>query len=234
MEMSRPAGRKSPGAAIAAARLILGALLLALAVRTLVAEPFAIPSRSMQPTLESGDLIVVNKMAYGWSAASLPRLFATSNASGMRLADSPARHGDVVVFTSPQGKDYVKRVIGRSGDRVALAGGTVVLNGLPIACKPEGAGLCRETLPGGRTQLVKGGNGGPLADMAEIIVPEGQYFVLGDNRSASADSRLSVADGGVGLVSHARLLGRVERIVFSADGDARPGLRWSRIGQPVD
>ncbi len=215
---------------MAAARVILGALFLALAVRTLVVEPFAIPSRSMAPTLEAGDLILVNKMAYGWNAASLPRMFATSNAGGARFADRPAQHGDVVVFTGAAGKDYVKRVIGRSGDRVSLQGGMLVLNGLPIACKPVENGLCRETLPGGKTQLVRAGSTGPLADMAEIIVPAGQYFVLGDNRAASADSRLSVAQGGVGLVPHTHLLGRVERIVFSTG----QGIGWSRIGQGMD
>lgn len=215
---------------LSAAGLIFAALFGALAVRTILVEPFAIPSRSMAPTLEGRDVIVVNKMAYGWSAASLPRSFAVQSGGGDRRAGRAPRHGDVVVFRGAGGKDYVKRVMARGGDRVALTGGTLVLNGRPIPCKPAGNSLCNEMLPGGKTLLVRTGNGGPLADMAEIIVPQGHYFVLGDNRAASADSRLSVADGGVGLVPHALLLGKVERILFSAND----GIVWPRIGLGIE
>lgn len=223
-----PSGKRGPMPS--AGWLIAGTLLVALAVRTIIVEPFAIPSRSMAPMLESGDLIIVNKMAYGWSAASLPRIFPISVDGRDRLAGRAPRHGDVVVFTGAYGRDYVKRVIGRDGDRVALLDGTLMLNGRPIPCEPAGGDHCLETLPGGKAQLIRTDTSGPLADMAEIIVPQGHYFVLGDNRAASADSRLSVADGGVGLVPHALLLGRAERIVFSA----RNSIRWARIGLGID
>jgi len=221
-------GRRSQ--LLRAAGLILAAFFGALAVRTVLVEPFAIPSRSMAPTLEAGDVIIVNKMAYGWSTASLPGSIAEQPANGDRLAGRAPRYGDVVVFRGAGSKDYVKRVMANGGDRVALTGGTLVLNGRPIPCKPAGNSLCNEMLPGGKTLLVRTGNGGPLADMAEIIVPQGHYFVLGDNRAASADSRLSVADGGVGLVPHALLLGKVERILFSAND----GIVWPRIGLGIE
>jgi signal peptidase I len=227
----RIAGRDGrPDRWLPTAGLILASLFLALAVRTLVIEPFAIPSRSMAPTLEAGDLIIVNKMAYGWSAASLPRAFGTPDRNAHRMAGRAPGYGDVVVFTGAGGKDYVKRVVGRGGDSVAIVGGTLILNGLPIPCIGDGSGLCRETLPDGKTPRIRADGSGPLAEMPEIIVPEGHYFVMGDNRGASADSRLAVADGGVGMVPHGLLLGKVERIAFST-GD---GIRWPRIGLGVE
>ena len=180
-----------------AAPLVLGALVLALAVRTFLIEPFTIPSRSMAPALESGDVILVNKL-------------------GLSLSGQ-AQRGDILVFKGPLGRVYVKRVMAVGGDRVALSGGTLILNGLPLPCLADGPALCQERLPGGRTVRVGLAGPGPLADFAEIPVPEGQYFMLGDNRSTSADSRMPVAQGGLGLVPHDQVIGRVDHVVFVKD-----------------
>jgi signal peptidase I len=214
-----------------AVRLVALALVLALALRTFVVQPFAIPSGSMAPGLEAGDFIFVNKTAYGWSAASFPFPGAmTDGEPAGRLAARPVMAGDVIVFAGPDGQDYVKRVIARGGDRVGLVGGRVVLNGRALPCAPVAPALCRETLPSGDSHLVRGDGSGPRATWPEILVPQGHFFVLGDNRDASADSRVPRGAGGVGLVAEGEVLGRAERIFFSA----RDGVRWARIGQPID
>jgi signal peptidase I len=215
---------------VPAARLLLGALLLALLVRSLLVEPFAISSGSMSPGLEPGDFIFVDKSAYGWGRASLPLAPQLPGDRGTRLLAREAGYGDVVVFAIPGEQDFVKRVIARGGDRVALSAGRVILNGTPLPCVPLGGGLCRETVPGGKSHLVRETGDGALATFAEIRVPPGHYFVLGDNRDASADSRVPRSQGGVGLVSDAELLGQARRIFFSAG----PGPRWERIGARID
>jgi signal peptidase I len=230
----RPAdGGPSPASSLGSAvKLIAVALVLALALRTFVVQPFAIPSGSMAPELEPGDVIFVNKMAYGWSAASFPFAGASPADGGGegRVAARPVRPGDVIVFAGPEGRDYVKRVIARGGDRIGLVRGTVFLNGRPLPCAPLGDGLCREMLPSGSSHVIRSSAAGPLADWPEITVAPGYFFVMGDNRDASADSRVPRGAGGVGLVAEDELLGRAERIFFSA----HDGIRWSRIGRPVD
>lgn len=215
------------------ARLVAAALIISLALRTFVVQPFAIPSGSMSPLLESGDFVFVDKAAYGWTLASLPLAGALSTDEGgapRRLFGRPVTAGDVIVFVSPGGQDYVKRMVASEGDRVAMREGRVVLNGRAIPCPAEGNGTCRETLPNGASHLVRSDGSGPLSDMAEITIPPGHYFVLGDNRDDSADSRLSRAHGGVGLVPDSSVIGRASHIFYST-GD---GLRWSRIGQGSD
>ncbi len=216
---------------VPAAKTVLGGLLIAVLLRTFVLEPFAIPSGSMSPGLEAGDFIFVDKMAYGWSRAALP--FSDTLPAGeepRRLLPRPVGTGDVIVFAGPGGQDYVKRVIGRSGDRVALSGGRLLLNGKPVPCTPLGQSLCREVLPNGSSHVVRENGSSTLSDFPETTVPSGHYFVLGDNRDASADSRVARADGGVGLVSDAEILGRAQRIFFSARG----GVHWQRIGQRIE
>lgn len=216
-----------------AVKLIAVALVLALALRTFVVQPFAIPSGSMSPLLKSGDFVFVDKAAYGWTLASLPLAGALSTDEGgapRRLFGRPVAAGDVIVFVSPGGQDYVKRMVASEGDRVEMRDGAIVLNGRAIPCRPQGNGTCRETLPNGASHVVRSDGSGPLSNMAEIVIPPGHYFVLGDNRDDSADSRLSRANGGVGLVPDSSVIGRASRIFFST-GD---GLRWSRIGQGSD
>lgn len=219
-------------------RLVAVALALALVVRVLIAQPFAIASGSMAPTLEPGDFVLVDKRAYGWSLASLPLaaplMRPDGNVAG-RVGTRPVEPGDVIAFVGPDGRDYVKRVIGLGGDRVSLVRGVLHLNGRAFPCRPHAGGLCREALPNGQGQLIRSDGSGPRADFAELVVPEDHYFVLGDNRDASADSRVPRADGGVGLVPDAQVIGRAAWIFLSIDGNAASdGVRWSRVGRRID
>lgn len=236
-EADRLAHRQS-GARIAAhlgstVRLLAAAFLVALAIRTFLVQPFAIPSGSMSPLLQSGDFVLVDKAAYGWTLASLPLAqppLSDAGTDGLRIAGHPVRRGDVIVFASPDGQDYVKRMVARGGERVAMRKGRLVLNGQEIGCVPVGGGLCRETFPEGTTHLVHDDRGSPLSDMAETTVPAGHYFVLGDNRAHSADSRLPRTGGGVGMVPQDLVIGQAARIFFSANH----GVHWERIGQSID
>lgn len=233
-------------------KLVLAAVLIALFVRVFLVQPFSIPSRSMAPLLEAGDFVAVDKTAYGWSRAALPFQPDKSLLPGEpflgidipivedflaaipeRFAPARPAAGDVVVFMGPEATtgarvDYVKRIIARGGDRIGMERGRAILNGRVLPCEPVGDGLCRETLPDGASHVVHETGRGRLADFAEVRVPDGHYFMLGDNRDDSADSRLSPAQGGVGLVPDAMIVGRARHIFFSLGSD---GVRWHRIGQ---
>ncbi|WP_199554029.1 signal peptidase I [Sandaracinobacteroides hominis] len=227
------AGERLAAVLVPAIKLIGAALLIALALRSFVVQPFAIPSGSMSPELKAGDFVLVDKAAYGWNLASLPlvRPVTVENPdSTRRVLGKQVNAGDVVVFVAPDGRDYVKRVVASGGDRVSLHDGQLILNGRRVDCVPAENGLCREILPNGQSHLIRTGPGGPLSEYAEVVVPAGHYFVLGDNRNASADSRLSRADGGVGMVADGQIFGKASRIFFSAQDK----VRWRRIGQSID
>lgn len=214
-------------------RMVAAALLMALVIRVAVAQPFAISSGSMAPTLQQGDFVLVDKQAYGWSLAALPLSAPLTRPQGTatgRIAARPVEPGDVIAFVGPDGRDYVKRVIGRGGDLLELRAGVLHLNGTVISCRPLPKGLCRETLPGGGSHVIRSDGTGANSSFGPLQVPDGHYFVLGDNRDASADSRMSRSDGGVGLVPDGQVMGRASRIFLSV-GD---GIRWDRIGNRID
>lgn len=246
---------------------IIKLLLAVLAFRVFVFSPFSIPSESMLPRLMNGDYLLAAKWPYGYSRHSLP--FDLALPGGRLLARTPER-GDIVIFKHPvDGRDYIKRVIGLPGDRVAVIGGAVVLNGamaararsgdvrLPLSpntgcawggraeTAADGTGeTCRyaayrETLPGGRAHTVLDFGTTPADSFAEIVVPPGRLFVMGDNRDNSLDSRFPASAGeGVGLIAQDRLVGRAAVIVWSTDGSADwlapwtwfSAARWDRIG----
>ncbi|QMW23631.1 signal peptidase I [Sandaracinobacteroides saxicola] len=209
-------------------RLLVAAALVALGIRIVLVEPFNIPSASMEPGLLVGDFLFVDKTAYGWSGAALP--FRLPLGAGRLFGRTPAR-GDVVVFKLQNGirADYVKRLIALPGDRVAVRDGRIILNGAAIPCAPATGGRCHESLNGHR-YLIADATTGPLANRAEITVPAGRLFLMGDNRANSADSRVPRTDGGVGLVPMDAVVGRPARIFFST---GEGGIRWPRIGQAI-
>jgi signal peptidase I len=214
--------------------VIIQALLLALVIRTLLFQPFSIPSGSMRPTLLEGDYLFVTKWAYGYSRYSLP--FSPDLFSGRIWGSSPKR-GDVVVFKFPPDPslDYIKRVIGLPGDRVQMKHDELYINGVVVPRKKIGqidnpditevdrpVDVYRETLPNGVSydtlDLTPNGLGD---DTREFVVPPGHYFMMGDNRDNSSDSRFSV-----GYVPAENLVGRANIIFFSIAGGASPLEIW--------
>ena len=208
------------------------ALVLALVLRTVAIQPFTIPSGSMMPTLLVGDYIIVNKFAYGYSKYSLP--FVNPDWFKGRLFGSTPQRGDVIVFRLPPQPqiDYIKRVIGLPGDRVMMKEGVLYINGTAVPKIPDGAftsddsrepgenvPVFRETLDDGVTydtlDLYPNSEGD---NTREFIVPPDHYFMMGDNRDNSADSRFEV-----GYVPEENLVGRASFIMFSL-GNATPFL----------
>jgi signal peptidase I len=210
---------------------LAGIVLIVLAAKTAIAEPFYVPSGSMEPTLLIGDEFLATKFPYGYSTASLPAFIDIPGSR--RVLGSLPRRGDVVVFRWPgdQSQVWVKRVIGLPGDRIVMRDGQVWINGQAAALKPDGTGMQEaddgsrvdarrfiETLPGDRQhRIFKLVANEPLDNMPEVTVPPGHLFVMGDNRDNSADSRVPVGAGGVGMLPVANLVGRVEAIVGSWD-----------------
>src|SRR5262249_33768901 len=211
------------------------------AAKSAIAEPYYIPSGSMEPTLLIGDELLATKFPYGYSSASLPLSIVPPNSP--RLFGSLPGRGDVVVFRWPGDRSqvWVKRVIGLPGDRIEMRSGQLWINGEAVGLWPYGMGATEaedgsaipaarfiETLPGGREHLIfKVATSHPLDDMPEVIVPPDHLFVLGDNRDNSADSRVPLAAGGVGMLPIANLIGRAEALVGSWDPAAKNGLLWS-------
>ncbi len=245
------AGKRSEGGLYETVKVVVQALLLALVVRTFLFQPFNIPSGSMKSTLLVGDYIFVSKFAYGYSRYSFP--FGPPLFSGRVWASQPKR-GDVVVFKLPTDNetDYIKRVIGLPGDRIQMIGGVLHINGQAvkrervqdfIEAEADGSAMrvarYRETLPNGVSydtlDLVENG----IADNTqEYVVPPGHYFMMGDNRDNSTDSRFLSR---VGYVPFENLVGRANIIFFSVREGAHAyevwrwpwTIRWDRLFHTV-
>lgn len=221
------------------ANTVLGALVLVVVLRSFAFATYHIPSESMVPTLEVGDRVAALKFPLGFSRYSLvggeylPR-FPGEN--GRIPGAMPAR-GDVVVFRHPRtSEDFIKRVAGLPGDRVAIRDGRLWLNGEEVPLEASGrwsyrdadgrvvsVAAFRETLPGAQPHTIllreRRSAGG---DMAEQVVPEGRLFMLGDNRDNSSDSRFA----GMGFVPVENLIGRAGAILYSfASCEQEAGLR---------
>ena len=217
-------------------------VLVVIAGKTAIAEPYYVPSGSMEPTLQIGDELLATKYPYGYSSASLP-VFVTLPETQRVLGALPQR-GDVVVFRWPGDRSqiWVKRVVGLPGDRIAMHEGRLWINGAPVGLKADGSGQAEaedgssqpvarfvETLPGDRDHTIfKRDTFGMFDEMAEITIPPGRLFVMGDNRDNSADSRVPLDAGGVGLLPVSDLVGRVDALVGSWDLGIRsePLWRW--------
>ncbi len=229
-------------------KIVIQALLLALVVRTLLFQPFNIPSGSMKSTLLVGDYLFVSKYAYGFSRYSLP--FGPNLFEGRIWAAEPER-GDVVVFKLPRDNstDYIKRVVGLPGDQIQVRGGVLYINDVPVERESVGEwtdddGIryerFRETMPNGVQYMTLDRDpNGPEDNTQVYEVPEGHYFMMGDNRDNSTDSRVLSA---VGYVPFENLVGRAEVIFFSVEeGNAAwqfwkwPWtVRWDRMFSSVE
>jgi signal peptidase I len=206
-----------------------------------LAEPFYVPSGSMEPTLMIGDALLASKYPYGYSAASLP-IQITLPETGRVFSGTPKR-GDVVVFRWPgdRSQAWVKRVVGLPGDRIQMRQGQLFINDQPASLKPDGIGEAEddnggsepahryvETLPGGVAhEIFKLYDNGRLDNTAEVTVPPDRLFVMGDNRDNSADSRVPVRQGGVGLLPMDDLVGRADAVVGSWDLGIRSQPVWT-------
>lgn len=223
-------------------RTLIFALLAAALIRSCAFEPFRIPSSSMEPTLLVGDFLFVSKYSYGYSRYSFP--LSLPWFSGRIFAAEP-RRGDVVVFRLPgdSSLDYIKRIIALPGDKVRVVDGVVYLNGAALALEslpPVDSGIddaqrvYRETLPDGRSYVIfhdfdvaAPSSAGDLAgDSPQYLVPEGHYFVMGDNRENSRDSRFR----DVGFIPAQNLIGEAQVIFFSLSPPARFWQLWQWPG----
>jgi len=190
---------------------------------------FHIPSESMQPTLQVGDRVLVSKFAYGYSRHSLPLgvgYMLPESVNGRILGSMPKR-GDVVVVRDPDQRiNLIKRVIGLPGDRIEMRSGQLFLNGEAVTRSAAerlsyrdsggyivGVTQYEETLPEGPVHPIyeRSDNAG-LDNAGPFIVPESHVFLMGDNRDASADSRVPT---GLGYVHVDEVVGRAETVLFT-------------------
>ncbi|SCB21681.1 signal peptidase I [Rhizobium multihospitium] len=232
-------------------KVIVQALVLAMIIRTFLFQPFTIPSGSMMPTLLVGDYIFVNKFAYGYSKYSMP--FSPDLFSGRILGSEPKR-GDVVVFRFPPNPDvdYIKRVIGLPGDRIQVKNDILYINGQAVPREPHGTFSSDYSQEPGNNiavyseRLPDTGKVYDTLDLSpnsrgdntqEYVVPPGHYFMMGDNRDNSDDSRFDV-----GYVPAENLIGRASIIFFSLGHDTSfrevwkwpTNMRWDRIFKVVE
>lgn len=232
-------------------KTILYALALAMVLRFTIAQPFRIPSGSMQPTLEVGDYIVVTKWSYGYGRYSFAPLEGLLPHG--RLFSSAPERGDVIVFrpaTDPT-RDFIKRLVGLPGDRIQMIDGVLNINGVPVEREqvgttlncPDGmdfareAALYRETLPNGVSYLTCDKGQTELDNTRVFVVPAGHYFMMGDDRDNSDDSRRMV-----GFVPAENLVGPAQFVAVSFDHTTSifqpwtlfTGFRGDRFLKPVD
>lgn len=208
---------------ITIAKDLVVVVVLFILISTFSYQSFHIPSGSMEPTLEVGDRVFVSKFTYGYNRFSIP--YDPPIGDGSVFYDAPER-GDVAVFTNPNDdyKDLIKRVVGLSGDRIQMKSGRLFINGEIIKRAfvrrvkytnyrgdPVTVREYDETLPGGVTyRIYERGDSRLYDDTPLIVVPAGHFFMMGDNRDSSADSRSPL-----GPIRKEYLVGRAEVTTFS-------------------
>jgi signal peptidase I len=248
--MEKLVQKKKTGGLLDTLKTVFWAILIALMVRTFAFEPFNIPSGSMIPTLLVGDYLFVSKFSYGYSKHSLP--FSVPVIPG-RVFESEPERGDVIVFKLPSdtSQDYIKRVIGLPGDTVQVTEGRLYINNKVVEREriedyilTDGSGRSAavpqyiETLPNGRVHRILElfGDNGPSDNTEAFTVPDGHYFMMGDNRDNSADSRAFPSR--FRFVPIENLVGRAEFLFYSKDS-SQPiydfgSIRFDRLFQGVN
>ena len=233
MDVQQPAPAPRMPSWLRENRGYIAALLLFGVFRTAVADYNPIPSGSMRPTLIEGDVVLVDRLAYDLRLPLGEKSWA--------VLGEPAR-GDVVTFFSPRdGTRLIKRVVGLPGDTVAMRGGVLVVNGEPAkyeaieqlvdqpgSDRPVASVRATEAVAGDRRRVQYDLRRGAGGDFAPRVVPPGHYFMLGDNRDQSADSRM------IGPVPRRLLIGRAHHLLLSADTRRGLSLRTERVGQRID
>jgi signal peptidase I len=219
-------------------KTIFFALLIAMVLRIFLFQPFTIPSASMEPNLYEGDYIVVSKWSYGYSKHSIP--FSPPLFDGRVMGSAPKR-GDIVVFKLPRDDktDFIKRVIGLPGDRIQMISNKLYINDRPVEdvvvsereindiFGAHPVAQVRETLPEGKRFMTQDfGPGNDLDDTPVYEVPVGHYFMMGDNRDNSIDSRVEQSSG-VGMVPAENLVGKAQIILFSWEPGASLFKPWT-------
>jgi len=215
-------------------RTLIYAILIAFFIRTFILQPFTIPSGSMLPNLLVGDYLFVSKYSYGYSRYSLP--FSPNIIKDRVFARLPER-GDVVVFRLPNDTDvdYIKRVIGLPGDKIQIKNGLIYINDQQVSitnytdnCKyftQYNKNTLKNEVLDGKSHVVLDLEIGSLGDNTGIYrVPNNHYFMMGDNRDNSLDSRFIDQ---VGYVPFENFVGRAEFLFFSSDKSVPFWKIWS-------
>ena len=223
-------------------KVIFYALLIAITIRTLLFQPFYIPSSSMEPNLLVGDRLFVTKYTYGYSRHSLP--FSPNIFDNRIFKKIPAR-GEIIVFKTPADNrtDYIKRLIGLPGDKIQIINGDLYLNDIKIEkskhksntniyCGNESVrvNFYKETLPSGKTYVAAYREEGSMKNTDKFIVPENHYFFMGDNRDCSKDSRFLSS---VGYVKYENLVAKAQILFFSNDEKIGTFINLWRLGESL-